>query len=221
MEKEVNNVMFTLDITYDVIKEAVDKEIDLIIAHHPVIFFPLRSINYDSYYASLVKELIVHDLAVISAHTNYDVGEHGMNFQLLDALKVENIQTLPEVEYISYGEVDQSLDQFLDVVRSTFNRNEMRYVGNKDVHLKKVAVTGGSGGVYEWIDIVKQNNIDLFITSDVKSPVARYAKEQGVNILDVSHNVEEIFGLNLYSLFEEEELNLYISKINTDPFDFL
>ncbi len=221
MDKEVSNVMFTLDITKAVIEEAIERNIDLIIAHHPVIFFPLKAIDYDAYYASLVRDLILHDIAVISLHTNYDVGEHGMNFQLLDALKLENIQPLEGYEYISFGETDQSMDHFLDLVRSTFNRDDMRFVGNKDVHLKKVAVTGGSGGLYEWIDAVKAHNIDLYITSDVKSPVARYAKEQGVNILDVSHNVEEIFGLNLYSLFEEEDLSLYISKINTDPFDFL
>lgn len=220
LEKEVNSILFTLDITKKVLEEAKKLKVDLIISHHPIIFFPLKQINYDSYYGFMVKELIENDIAVISMHTNYDVNLHGMNFQLLDTLNAENIEKHPTDPYIFYGEFDTNIQHFIDLVKRTFLRNNIRYVGPEDLKLKTIAVVGGSGGTYEIIDTVKRSGYDLLVTGDVKSSVARYAKENGVNILDVSHNVEEIFALNMYSFLENDGFDLHISKIDTDPFTF-
>lgn len=221
MQKEIKTVLLTLDITKAVIEEAIEKKADLIISHHPIIFFPLKKIDFDEYYGSLVAKLIQNDIAVVSLHTNYDANTSGMNFQLLDALNASNIEKHPNDPFMFVGDVNTDLDHFVSHVKSTFIRNNIRYAGIPNIKLKKVSVIGGSGGTYDAVDNVRHSDIDLLITADVKSAVARYAVETGVNILDVSHNVEEIFALNMYSLLENDGFNLVISKIDTDPFKFI
>lgn len=221
LSKDIKKVLLTLDITKDVVEEAKKLKVDLIISHHPILFFPLKQIDYDKYYGYMVKELILNDIAAISLHTNYDANVNGMNYHLLDALNAKNIEKHPIDPYMATGYVDTDINSFIELVKRTFIRNNIRYVGDMDLNIKKIAVIGGSGGTYEAIDQVKKDNVDLLITADVGSPRARYAKEIGVNILDVSHNVEEIFGLNLYSFLENEDLELHISKIDTDPFTFI
>jgi len=220
-EKKINNVFLTLDVTDAVIDEAISKEADIIISHHPLFYHSLKNIDYDNYYGNIIRKLIINDIAVVSLHTNYDKNPIGMNFQLLASLKAKNIVKHPDDEFMFLGEVDTDLNKFIALVKRTFNRNGIRYAGSSDITLKKIAVIGGSGGSVDAIHAAKKENVDLFITADVKSYDARYAKEIGVNILDVSHNVEEIFTYSLYNYLENDGFNISISKIDTDPFDFI
>lgn len=220
-DKDVQNVLLTLDITKDVIEEAKENSIDLIIAHHPIIFTPMKQINYDTYYGHMVKELIINDIAVIAAHTNYDVNPEGMNVQLMSLFGATNIRKHQEDPFIVMGDVNTTIDEFIKLVVNSTNRNQIRYVGPSSLQLNKIAVIGGSGGYIEAIDLMKNSNVDLFITGDVSSSKARYAKEIGVNILDVSHNIEDIFKTHMREFLKNEDLVLKISKIDTDPFTFL
>ncbi|MBR4972916.1 MAG: Nif3-like dinuclear metal center hexameric protein, partial [Clostridia bacterium] len=72
---KVNKALLSLDCTLDTVKKAVDSECQLIITHHPVIFSPLKSVLN----GSIVYELIRNNIAVISMHTNLDVGLGGVN----------------------------------------------------------------------------------------------------------------------------------------------
>lgn len=64
----VTKALVTLDVTESVIEEAIEKNCELIISHHPVIFHPLRTISY----TDVVYSIIQHNISVISLHTNWD-----------------------------------------------------------------------------------------------------------------------------------------------------
>ncbi|MFG6121084.1 Nif3-like dinuclear metal center hexameric protein [Thalassobacillus sp. B23F22_16] len=96
MNQPVSNVMVTLDVLENVVDEAVERQIDLIISHHPVIFKPLGQINPDTPKGRVIQKLIKHDIAVYAAHTNLDIAEGGVNDALAEALKVT--QTIPLLE---------------------------------------------------------------------------------------------------------------------------
>ncbi|WP_047154964.1 Nif3-like dinuclear metal center hexameric protein [Aneurinibacillus tyrosinisolvens] len=94
LQKEVKKVMVTLDILEEVVDEAIAEGVDLIIAHHAVIFRPLKNLRTDLPAGRLYEKLIKHDIAVYIAHTNLDVAEGGINELMAEALGLENVDIL-------------------------------------------------------------------------------------------------------------------------------
>ncbi len=88
LNKNVKRVMITLDVLENVVDEAIEKKVDLIIAHHPVIFRPLKTLRTDSGQSQIVAKCIRHDIAVYVAHTNLDIADGGLNDWLAEALEL-------------------------------------------------------------------------------------------------------------------------------------
>ncbi|MFP7444265.1 Nif3-like dinuclear metal center hexameric protein [Bacillus infantis] len=94
LNNKVQNVMIALDVLEEVVDEAIEKNVQLIIAHHPPIFRPLQKINTDTAPGRIIEKLIKHDISVYAAHTNLDVAEGGVNDLLAEALGLENTEVL-------------------------------------------------------------------------------------------------------------------------------
>jgi dinuclear metal center YbgI/SA1388 family protein len=94
LQKLVQKVMVTLDVLEPVVDEAVEAGVDLIIAHHPLLFRPIKVLNTDTAYGRTVEKLIKHDITVYAAHTNLDVTEGGVNDLMADALQLQNTEVL-------------------------------------------------------------------------------------------------------------------------------
>ena len=77
---EVNKVLVCLDVTTKVVEEAIANNIDLIVSHHPLIFKPLKSLDFtEDFKSNIIRDLIKNDIAVISFHTNLDSATLGLN----------------------------------------------------------------------------------------------------------------------------------------------
>lgn len=94
LNKSIENVMITLDVLENVVDEAIEKNVQLIIAHHPPIFRPLQKLVTDTPQGRMLEKLIKHDIAVYAAHTNLDVAPGGVNDLLAEALGLQNIEIL-------------------------------------------------------------------------------------------------------------------------------
>ncbi|KAB2333891.1 Nif3-like dinuclear metal center hexameric protein [Bacillus mesophilum] len=94
LSRTVENVMIALDVVEEVVDEAIANNVQLIIAHHPPIFRPLKAINMDTPAGRLLEKLIKHDIAVYAAHTNLDVAVGGVNDLLAEALGLQNTEVL-------------------------------------------------------------------------------------------------------------------------------
>lgn len=94
LNKPVSRVMVALDVLEEVVDEAIEKEVQLIIAHHPLIYRPLKKIMTDVPGGRIIEKLIKHDIAVYAAHTNLDVAKNGVNDLLADALQLQNTEVL-------------------------------------------------------------------------------------------------------------------------------
>jgi len=92
--EEITTILVALDVTMDVAKEAVRRKANLIVAHHPVIFQPLRAVTSSSRTGELVMFLIERNIAVYAAHTNLDSVRHGVSHALARALGLGNIRIL-------------------------------------------------------------------------------------------------------------------------------
>ena len=94
LNKPVAKVMVALDVLEEVVEEAISKNVDLIIAHHPIIYRPLRKIDTNQPAGRIVEKLIKHDIAVYVAHTNLDVTKGGVNDWIAEALQLQNTKVL-------------------------------------------------------------------------------------------------------------------------------
>jgi dinuclear metal center YbgI/SA1388 family protein len=90
----VQRLMTCLTVTPAVVDEAIARQIDLVVAHHPLPFRPLSQITTDSYPGKLLWRLATHHIAVFSLHTRYDSAAAGINQQLAEKLGLDDIQPL-------------------------------------------------------------------------------------------------------------------------------
>lgn len=96
-DDEIDSVLLTLDVTMESVDYAVHHNIGLIISHHPVIFNKLAAIRTDTYDGRLLQKLLVHHIAVYSAHTNWDSAEGGVNDILASRIGLIDVSGLVSV----------------------------------------------------------------------------------------------------------------------------
>lgn len=94
LQKEVTHVLITLDVTPEVVQEAIDNQVNLIIAHHPIIYRPLPFLRTDKPYGKMIEQLMKHNITVYIAHTNLDVAEGGVNDLLAEKLGLNETEVL-------------------------------------------------------------------------------------------------------------------------------
>ena len=79
-EEQIDAVLLTTDVTPEVVEEALDRGCNVILSHHPVIFGPLKAITpADGMRSEVLIKAIKADVALISAHTNLDACDGGLN----------------------------------------------------------------------------------------------------------------------------------------------
>jgi dinuclear metal center YbgI/SA1388 family protein len=125
LNKPIKKIMVVLDLLDTVVDEAIEEAVDLIIAHHPIIFRPLKAIQTDRPYGKIVEKLIKHDIAVYAAHTNLDVAKGGVNDLMAEKLGLQNVEVLSPTTEIKL----KKLVVFVPVEHSDTVREALASVG--------------------------------------------------------------------------------------------
>lgn len=167
-EVEVHRVLVALDVTPQVVDEAIEKDCQLIAAHHPVMncaWNQVQTVRTDDRQGRVLTELIRHGIAAICMHTNLDAAAGGVNIGRIGTLKCE----IPLVEFTH---------SVIELLRC----NGLRYVdAGRPVH--RVAVGGGACGCY--IPQAIAAGCDTFVTSDLK--YNDFLDTEGLNLIDAGH----------------------------------
>lgn len=117
--RQVKRLMVTLDLLEPVVEEAIEKEVDFIVAHHALIFRRLRKVLTDSAQGRILEKCLRHGISVYVAHTNLDVAPGGLNHWLAEALGLEKTEVLIPlgeeslkklVVFVPHDHVDQLRD---------------------------------------------------------------------------------------------------------------
>ncbi len=91
---ELKGILVSLDTTEDIVQEAIDNNLNLIISHHPIIFKGLKSLTGKNYTERTLLKAIKNDIAIYAIHTNLDNVFQGVNFQIAKTLKLKDITIL-------------------------------------------------------------------------------------------------------------------------------
>lgn len=211
----VKEALVALDVTDEVIDEAVRRKANLIVTHHPVIFHPLRKVLK----GSLVHRLIGEDISVICAHTNLDIASGGVNDVLAGLLALEDVTPVGKDGMVRAGILRRGMTppEFAYYVKQRLNLPALRYA-NGGTAIERVAVCGGSGG--SELSVAEAAGCQAFVTGDVKHDVLLDAAHRGITILDGGHFGTEYPVLEyLASLVRRAfgETPVTIAKSSTDP----
>ena len=198
---KVEKVLIALDITTPVIQEAVNMGAQLIVAHHPVIFTPLKAVSDTSVTGKKVLMLAENRIGAICAHTNLDAAQGGVNELLAKRLGLSKLTHLhpdgQDREGRTYGigrvgtlNTDAPMDTkaFAEKVKRDLDAAGVRYM-DAGKPVCRVAVGGGSCG--NMLHDVVAAGCDTFVTADVKHDVFLLAMERGINLLDAGHFATE------------------------------
>ena len=224
LNKTLSGILIALDLTKETLTEAVDKDVNLIITHHPVIFTPLTAVLTDTYKGRLIKDCLCHDMSVYVAHTNYDVGENGMNKVLADRIGLNNQSVLEETGETHgigrIGDVDDApFTEFVEHVKKRLSLKTVRIIAHDASRpVKRVAVSGGSGTAY--IETAKIKGADLYLTGDVRYHDALEMTQLGLRGLDIGHFAERHFAKALRAELNNAGITVpvHVSERMLDPF---
>ncbi|PLY09819.1 MAG: Nif3-like dinuclear metal center hexameric protein [Arcobacter sp.] len=178
-DDEIKQVYISIDLDEEILKEV--EESSLIITHHPLIFSPLKKVNFDSYSTKLLRTLIQKNISLISMHTNIDV-THLNRYVARDILDLDVIDS---ESYICYAKVNDSFSNFANKIASKLGLEYLKYVKCSE-KIEKVALVTGAG-----MSMISEVNADCFITGDIKYHDAMEAKARGISLIDIRHYESE------------------------------
>lgn len=225
LNKPITGILLTLDVTREVVDEAMNRQANLIIAHHPLVFKPLSNILTDSYKGGLIETLIKNDIAVYVSHTNFDLGHEGMNTLLAERLGLENPEILEyETETHGIGKIGTidptPMHEAIKTIKQRLDMTHARLITQKtpDTIIKTIAISGGSGASHMFE--AKKKGVDLYITGDVSYHQAHDMLQVGLSTLDIGHYVEKHFmhGLKKQLTAYGITCPIHESLIDQDPF---
>lgn len=90
----VTGILLTLDVIEEHIDEAIERGLNLIITHHPLIFSPLKTISGRDYIQRIIIRALRNNIAIYSAHTNIDSTQGGVSHRLGEMLELTNMRVL-------------------------------------------------------------------------------------------------------------------------------
>lgn len=131
MEDGIKKILVTLDVTEEVVDEAIEKDIDMIISHHPFIFKPINNIIVGDPKGRIIKKLIKNDINLYVSHTNIDIAENGLNDMLAKKLNLENISILSPSQKEKFYKIAVFVPLgHEDKVRAALGNAEAGWIGN-------------------------------------------------------------------------------------------
>ena len=214
-EKEVTHIFVAMDVTEEIIDEAIRVGADMILTHHPMIFSPLASITSDTLNGRKVLKMIENGICYMSTHTNYDSCR--MADLAAEMLGMTEGVALEEIEDgIGIGKVG-SLPKKMSVkecalyVKEKFNIPSVRFFGDGDKIVSVAAICPGSGK-----SLVKDchaKGAEVYITGDIDHHTGIDQVDEELPIIDAGHyGIEHIYIEDMYEFLTENCPEVKVSK---------
>jgi dinuclear metal center YbgI/SA1388 family protein len=209
-------VLIAVDVTREVIEEAIALGCGLIVTHHPIIFHPLKRLNSASEVERCVEQAIKHDIALYACHTNLDSAPNGMSWRLGEILGVRNMQVLePSADGAGFGTVGElsepmPIEQFLTLLRERLGCGVVRHNTLTRSYVRRVAICTGAGG--SCIEAARMSGCDIYVTADLRyndffAPAGEFI------VADVGHFESEFCAIQiLFDILSKKITNFALHK---------
>jgi dinuclear metal center YbgI/SA1388 family protein len=231
----ISRVLLTVDVTHEVVDEAIEGGFDLIVAHHPLLLRGVKTLAETTAKGAIIARAVRANVAIFAAHTNADIVHNGVSAALADAFGL--IETMPLVasgDGVGHGRVGFlakpiTLGDFARAVSRVIppTASGVRVAGDFEMLVSRVALCGGAGDSF--IDAAFETGVDVYVTSDLRhhpvQEILETAKAQGREfaLVDISHWAAEWKWLeyaarDIHDRFAS--IQVVVSELRTDPWDF-
>ncbi|MBQ8047577.1 MAG: Nif3-like dinuclear metal center hexameric protein [Prevotella sp.] len=230
-EAEVSGALLCLDVTEDVVDEALRRRCNLIVAHHPLIFHKLAHVTGANYVERAVAKAIKNDIAIVAMHTNMDNAHGGVNFKIAEKMGLKHVRLMgaprvvDDVEGASgvTGEFEKPLDsrQFILMLKETFGVDQVQANELLDRQVRRVAICGGAGSFL--LDDAIRAEADAFVTGEMHYHEF-FGHEQQIQIAVIGHYQSEQFTAELFRDIIEREcpgVRCCIAETHTNPIIYI
>ncbi len=180
--RDIERILVCLDATPQVVLEAVQRDVQLIISHHPIIFKPLSSLDYRNPVYLLCK----HDISCIAMHTNLDAAEGGVNDLLCDILEMQECSPFEDIGRMGRVRVKKGTVDIVKEINKKLNYNPKYYDAGSDI--KIVAVVGGAGSM---VQQAYDAGVDCLVTGELRHSDWLLADRLGVSLIEAGHYATE------------------------------
>ena len=192
IEKEIQKVLVTLDITPEIIDQAIENGADMVLAHHPITMGGIKTLADGTMLSDMIINAVKNDICIYSAHTNMDTAKDGINqklaelFDLKDIIILENDKPFDDCGLGRVGnlESEMTLSDFCELVKEKLNTPFVRVCGDER-KIKRVAVASGSCS--EYVPTAIKKGADVIITADMKYHHCIEFVYDGIAIIDAGH----------------------------------
>ena len=233
-EAEVRRVLVALDVTPQVVAEAIEKDCQLIAAHHPVMncaWHQVQTVRTDDRQGRVLTELIRHGIAAICMHTNLDAAEGGVNEVLAGIFGMRNWEPFAggcgrvgEVDPIPVPELAKKAQDALGKrcnLPETGPAVQVKYTDSGRPVRRLAVISGAGGSLFEAAIAV---GADCLLTGEANHHHACDAARLGLSLIAAGHYatefpVTEAVAERLRAAFPE--LEVLVSTANRDPYTYI
>jgi len=228
-EMDVSAALLCLDVTEEVLDEALERHCNLIVSHHPLLFKGLKEVTGKTSTERIVIRAIKENVAIYSAHTNLDSAWEGVSHEIAHILNLKNIKVLdpkegnPETGLGVVGDAQPTPKiEFLRNLKEAFKVKCLRYSSQSpQLVVRKVAICGGAGA--SLIKAAIDSGADIIITGDVKyHDFTTY--DLDIIIADIGHYESELCTKKIFSRIIREkypDFVTYFAESETNPIKYM
>ncbi len=232
-EDEITGILFSMDTTNAVIEEAKEKNANLIVSHHPLLFMKPTNITKETLQGRKIIELIQNHINVYAAHTNLDSVKDGMNdtiIKMFDYLDFDIIEQCPfdfdsGIGRIVYLRRAIQLKDFIEKTKKVLSVPLLRYSGDLNQTVRRIAIINGSGQSYFRKSL--ELGADCILTADTSYHFVQEFEELGIAIVDPGHYLSEknvynyLMGKMSKEFLKKFDVPVYFSEAEKDPYQFI
>ncbi len=228
-DTEITGTIVCVDVTEKILDEAIAAGANLVLAHHPVIFLPLRAITGQSNVERIVNKALCNNVAIYACHTNLDRASHGMGYAVARQLGLQNIEVLDSMgmcDGTGFGAIGMLPGQmdtmdFLRMAKERLGTGCVRYSAPCRDTVQRIALINGSGG--DGLDKAIAAGADVFLTADVRHD--RFLAAEGrILLADVGHFESEFCVRELICDIIRKKIPTFVvapSASETNPVNYL
>lgn len=221
---DATGVLLCLDVTEDVVNEAVVRGCNMIVSHHPLLFHPVKQISGRDYIERIIIAAIKHDITIYAAHTNLDNARGGVCHRMAQKLSLTDIAWLEPKAGTDGGSgltgllpAPVSRDEFIDQVGRVFGFDHLHYNGWNGTTVSRVALCGGAGAFL--IPQAVAAGADAFITGEIGYH-RFFGHEADMLLIELGHYESEQYTIEILREVLSRacpQLKLLDTEVRTNP----
>lgn len=188
METRVRGILLALDVTGNVISEAVERGAQLIVTHHPLMFHPTQRIMPDVYEGAMLAGLLRHGIALIAAHTNMDKTPYSGSARLSEMLQIGTVSQGSDYLFMIHLAQPQSAGALEAHLENKLGRKIIRF-GEAETTVCQLAVAGGAYD--DGFALAQSLGAQALLTGEVRHHNAIAAVHSGMVLFEGGHYATE------------------------------